>query len=353
MSIPVLNIYYLLSYAWNKLDEADKIRTGISDYDQIADLFARLLNNGCNLLFKQGLDRDYINKSERYNGIKGKIDFAGSINANLFREGKAICEFDELEPNVVQNQILKATLWRLSNIKDLDAALRKEVVLLYWRFQGVDHIELRPAAFNGIRIHRNNAFYELLLWICRMVYDSSTLSEESGEYIFKDFIRDNTKMPYLFQQFVKNFYDRELPPGFNVSSPKVRWDAKAVPPSGLKYLPDMQTDICVQTDIRKIIIDTKFYQDTTSNRWGAAKFHSSHLYQLYAYLKNLEADKSSALNQEASGLLLYPTVNEEFDECYYMSGHKVRIATVDLGKEWQRIDARLRYVISGNTGPLD
>lgn len=343
MGIPILNIYFLLSYAWNKLDEANKISIGISDYTQIPDLFARLLNNGCNLLFKQGLDRDYIGKSERYNGIKGKIDFAGSINANLFRQGKAICEFDELVQNIIQNQILKATLWRLSNMKGLDAGLRKEAVLLYWRFQGVDHIELRPGAFNGIRIHRNNAFYELLLSICRIVYDATTLSDEQGEYIFKDFVRDSSKMPHLFQQFVKNFYQRELPPGYYVSSPKVRWDAGQTPPDALKYLPDMQTDICVQTDTHKLIIDTKFYQDTTSNNWGTTKFHSSHLYQLYAYLKNLEADLSSSLNLEASGLLLYPTVNQEFDECYYLSGHKVRIATVDLAKDWKEIDARLRY----------
>lgn len=346
MSIPILNIYYLLSYAWNKLDEADKIRAGISDYNQIADLFARLLNNACNLLFKQGLDRDYISKSERYNGIKGKIDFAGSINANLFRQGKAICEFDELEPNIIQNQILKATLWRLSNMKDLDAGLKKESVLLYWRFHGVDRIELRPGAFYGIRIHRNNAFYELILWICRIVFDSSTVSEKGEEYYFKDFIRDNTKMPYLFQQFVKNFYERELPEGFSVSSPKVKWDAEAVPPTSLKYLPDMQTDICVQTATHKLIIDTKFYQDTTSNHWNTLKFHSSHLYQLYSYLKNLEADKTSSLNGDASGLLLYPAVNQEFDECYYLSGHKVRIATVDLGKEWREIDSKLRHLIN-------
>jgi 5-methylcytosine-specific restriction enzyme subunit McrC len=123
VNIPVLNIYYLLAYAWDRLDESDEVSAGISDYKDALNLFARVLVNGCNRLFKKGLDRDYVHSSEIYFGIKGKINFASSINGNHFDQGKAVCEFDEFQYNILQNEILKATLLRLSKNPDLDKRL--------------------------------------------------------------------------------------------------------------------------------------------------------------------------------------------------------------------------------------
>lgn len=343
MQIPILNIYYLLSYAWDKLDEADRISAGTSDYDQIVDLFARLLINGCNKLLKQGLERDYILKSEIYNGIKGKIDFSASLNRGLFRQGKAVCEFDEFAANVIVNQILRATLRILTKVDKLDAGLRSEARDVYRRFQDVSDVELAPSVFLKVRIHRNNAFYDLLIQICRMIFDATTLAEDRGHYIFKDFVRDERAMARVFEGFVKNFYKRETPE-FRVSSPKIRWDAIALDNSSVEYLPEMKTDICLESDKKKIIIDTKFYQDTVSTNYGVDRFHSNNLYQIYSYLRNLESDASSSLNPDAFGLLLYPTVDIEYDQSYLIGGHKIRVATVDLRKEWREIYNRLEEI---------
>ena len=42
----IQNIYYLLCYALDKLEEDKKTKVNISDYDSLLDLFARLLING-------------------------------------------------------------------------------------------------------------------------------------------------------------------------------------------------------------------------------------------------------------------------------------------------------------------
>ena len=44
--IPVENIYYLLSYAWNKLDAGNKIDVSKDDYDSLINLFAKFLISG-------------------------------------------------------------------------------------------------------------------------------------------------------------------------------------------------------------------------------------------------------------------------------------------------------------------
>jgi 5-methylcytosine-specific restriction enzyme subunit McrC len=72
MNIPIQNVYYLLCYAWNKMQEKDIVNVDTSTYDQLPDLLAKVLLTGCNRLFKQGLDRSYIESTELYPGIKGK-----------------------------------------------------------------------------------------------------------------------------------------------------------------------------------------------------------------------------------------------------------------------------------------
>ncbi|NIQ13085.1 MAG: restriction endonuclease, partial [Candidatus Dadabacteria bacterium] len=57
MSIPIQNIYYLLCYAWNKLEEKDLVNVQEEDTTKLIDLFAKVLINGTTYLLKRGLDR--------------------------------------------------------------------------------------------------------------------------------------------------------------------------------------------------------------------------------------------------------------------------------------------------------
>ena len=56
-AIPIQNIYYLLCYAWDLLEEADELAVGIEDLPRVEDLLARLLINGTRRLLRRGLIR--------------------------------------------------------------------------------------------------------------------------------------------------------------------------------------------------------------------------------------------------------------------------------------------------------
>jgi 5-methylcytosine-specific restriction enzyme subunit McrC len=170
------------------------------------------------------------------------------------------------------------------------------------------------------------------------------LNENDGNYIFKDFIRDDKAMARLFEAFIRNFYKRELS-GYKVYSPKITWYADAIGDSDLNLLPEMRTDIVLETINRKIVLDTKYYRDITTEYFGSKTFHSNNLYQVYSYLRNLEDDNTDIRNANSEGLLLYPTVGNDYDQSFMISGHKVRFATIDLSKDWKDIDTRLRYLI--------
>lgn len=341
MEIPILNIYYLLCYAWDKLEERDKVNTGISDYTQVEDLLGRVLNNGCNHLFKRGLDRDYLAKVEEYSGVKGKINFTKSLKDNSFRRGKAVCEFDSFEHNILQNQLIKATVLRLTKIPKLDGRLKKELWNTYWRFTDVDEIEVRISQFNQVRIHRNNSFYDFLLRVCRLIVDFTALNENGNAYVFKDFSRDDRALAALFEAFVRNFYKKSQQE-FNVSSTKIDWKAEPLYGSDTSLLPEMRTDITLESPGRKIIIDTKYYTETTSTYHGAERFHSHNLYQVFSYLTNLPDNE---VNRKAEGMLLYPTVKHDYDQTYRLGNNNIRLVTVDLAKSWKEIDIQLREVI--------
>lgn len=343
MEIPIRNLYYLLCYAWNRLEEAEKVQVNKSDYDDAINLFARVLVNGCYRLFKKGLDRNYISVSEEYIGVKGKVDFASSIRKNLFKQAKAACVYDQFEYDILENQILKTVLKRLIKVKTINPEYKDQIMDCYYRFHQVHEIELHLNHFSKIRINRNNLFYDFLLKVAFLIVLNTSLDEEDGSYTFVDFRRNETQMRYLFEDFVRNFFKKEQSE-YKVRRENIAWEAMPIGNSDASLLPRMQTDISLEKYDHKIVIDTKYKQKTLAFHYSD-KFHSENLYQIYSYLRNLEKDKGNPNNSNCEGILLYPTVGKNIEESFQLGSHKLKIATVDLGDHWRSIHERLLSII--------
>ncbi len=148
-------------------------------------------------------------------------------------------------------------------------------------------------------------------------------------------------MRRLFEAFVKNFYLIEQN-AFQVTSPKIEWQATFTDEAVRKHLPEMRTDVCLWKPGRMIVIDCKFYREALQFYYGKPTFNSTHLYQLHAYLKNLENEPDGV---RCEGILLYPAVSYPLDMSFDLQGHPVRIQTLDLGQDWQSIKADLLNLI--------
>ena len=286
MNIPVANIYYLLAYAWDKLTEQRIVLRDSDDCKTPLDLLAKILANGTTHLFKKGLDRNYREQEDSLAGIKGKLLLAESLKKQTFQRGRAICRFDEFNHDVLHNQILKSTLGRLQYLKILDEKIRREVRLLYNRFHDVSEINLSKPVFRRVQLHRNNQFYGFLLHVCELLNDNFLPDEEHGQFRFRDFLKDENQMPRLFESFVHNFYIKELDrkKWVSVKREDIEWQFFQ---KGHELLPKMQTDVCLRTADRKIIVETKFSKNILkSNRGGAGKLSREHLSQIFSYLKN-------------------------------------------------------------------
>lgn len=199
--------------------------------------------------------------------------------------------------------------------------------------------------FSRVKLHRNNKFYGFLLNICRLIQENSLLSEKTGNWHFTDFLRDERKMNQLFEAFLRNFYAIEQKE-FKVRRENINWQFSSEDSQNLQFLPLMQTDITLENENAKIIIDAKFYKETLKTNYGAEKIASANLYQLFSYLLNQR--KSDIKTQWATGILIYPTINQDYDLQFHYQNHNVLIKTVNLNRNWRDIEKRLKEIICLN-----
>jgi 5-methylcytosine-specific restriction enzyme subunit McrC len=337
VKIPIENIYFLLVYAWDVLDEAGAVDVGASEIRIPEDLFAKILRNGIQHLIKRGLDRAYISETTDIPGIRGKLEISASIKRRGRVDGRAVCTFDELSHDVLHNQILKATLLRLVKTDCVAPELRRDLSDLAGKFASVRAIVLRNEAFRQVQLHSNNRFYRLLLHVCNLVHRQMLPDPAGAVYRFTDFSHEQLEV--IFQSFVRNFFAHHQT-SYRVGAERMRWQQTVTDEATLRYLPTMLTDVSLESPTRKLVIETKFYGRTLHRHHlsdDKDTIDSSHLYQLFAYLQNLSAKDHRAVD----GLLLYAQAERDLCLDLKMFGHDVRIATIDLSLSPEAISARL------------
>ena len=339
-AIPIQNLYYLLCYAWDQLAEGELVDIAANDSKSLTELFGRVLSQGTMRLMRRGFDRGYILESEETPRLRGRLDISASMERLSWQRGRMVCEFDELNHNVLQNRILKTTLedlWHAEGVgKETQDLIHRQLEAL----REVDRVFITSGLFRRVHLHRNNRFYRFLLNVCELLHESKLPEQKDGKTRFRDFVRDPKLMPGVFEKFVRNFYFREQK-RFKVGAIKIDWVAEGDTES-LATLPIMRTDVSLWSAERSIILDCKFYKEAMGGWFGSEKIHAGNLYQIHSYLRNAE---HKAGWKASEGILLYPAVKKSFDHSFVIAGHKVRVASVDLDQPWDVIHMRLLQVL--------
>ena len=343
MHIPIENIYYLLCYAWDTLDEKNQVNVDVDDRTELLDLFAKILINGTRMLIKRGIEKSYISETLELAGVKGKLELGPTLKSGLLLKQRTYCSIDEFSGNILSNQILLTTFYRLLRTIDLNPDLKKQLKSLIWLFSGIQTIELNSRVFSQVRLHRNNRFYNFLIKVCRIIYDNSLPTEKPGEWTFKDFTRDENRMNRLFEAFMRNFYKKEFP-HWKVGTEVLSWQFQVTEESHRGFLPVMKTDISIENEQGKIIIDAKYYRKTLVTHYDREKLHSQNLYQLFSYLLNQQRiDRPDSF--KTRGILIYPDTGQDIDLDYWYGQHLIQIKTLNLNVNWKEIEGRLRGLV--------
>ena len=333
----IKNIYYMLSYAFSELRKREYQDIAAEEFDNAHNLFAAILTRGIGRQLKQGLYREYVGHLDELAMVRGKINMPGTANLRMARQTNVVCEFDELSPNNILNQIVKTTALLFLDHQNVEAKYRNLLKKQLLFFVDIDRLEIATVQWSALRFQRHNQSYRTLIGICQLIAEGLLLSSEKGQTKLASFL-DDQRMSRLFERFVLEYY-KQHHPGLRPNASQIPW---SLDDDMRTMLPKMQTDITLQHGEAMLIIDTKYYSSTTQFHFGSHKVHSGHLYQIFTYVKNAEANLGDQPG-EVSGMLLYARTQADIqpEQTYRMSGNKINVSTLDLNQEFANITAQL------------
>lgn len=342
--IPILNVYYMLCYAWGHVQERDTARLeALADLSTVYDLLGKVLAGGVNHLMRRGLDRGYLERREDLAGIRGKLAASETAKRALKARARAACDFEELSPDILRNRILRASMRRLlsRNGVKLSDKVRKEVRSAYRKMPAVSPLHLTRSAFTRVQLAGGNRkLYRFLLSVCRLIHDSMVVDERTGRSVFRDFVRDKATMWRLFEDFAAGFYRREQRTLEVRRQSSIRFSGtEGTTHADADLIPGMQADLVLESPKRRIILDTKFYRTVLPG----GKLNSAHLYQLLAYLRNRQAARPDGPRHE--GILLYAQSGDPVRADVHLERHRIQARTVSLDQDWQRIHDEMLAVL--------
>lgn len=337
--IPIQNIYYMLSYAFQILNEQGYKKLATEEFHNTAELMAAILAKGITAQIKRGLGREYLPKKEELSSLRGRIDISESIQRLTMLNKKLVCEYDEFSVNSTMNRIIKSTVELLIR-SDISKARKKELKKLMVYFADVEPLDLYSVNWN-IRFDRNNQYYRMLISICYMVVKGLLHTNSDGSTKLMDFL-DEQRMCRLYEKFILEYYRREFPQ-ITANASQIDWQ---VDDGYDEMLPGMQTDIMLSHNERVLIIDAKYYSHTTQVQYGTPTIHSHNLYQIFTYVKNKDAELQNVPHR-VSGMLLYAKTDESVipDNRYRMSGNEIFVKTLDLNCDFCEIAAQLDRIV--------
>lgn len=148
-----------------------------------------------------------------------------------------------------------------------------------------------------------------------------------------DFL-DEQRMCRLYAKFILEYYKKHYPK-LTVSASHIPW---ALDDGIGDMLPVMQSDIHFQKENTVLIIDAKYYTNTTQVQFDKHTLHSNNLYQIFTYVKNREYQFGDEENK-VSGMLLYARTDAliQPDNVYQMHGNQISVKTLDLNKPFDEI----------------
>jgi len=334
----IQNIYYMLSYAFQILKQEDYQQVAGEKFEKINDLFAAILEKGVSRQVKQGLYREYVPIKENLSVMRGKLNMNETIQMRMQRKQKLSCEFDEFSEDNLYNQILKVTINKLIGADDVDPERKQSLKKLIVYFGNVTMIHQNHISWKRLIYQRNNRNYELLLNICYLLLNGMLQTTNDGNYKLLSFSDEH--MEKLYEKFILEYY-RQHHSELDPKAKQINWNLTEQPDQNMiQFLPSMKTDITLHKNGKTLIIDAKYYGKSMIQSYSKETLRSAHLYQIFAYVKNMDTDNTG----NVSGLLLYAQTEDEVfpdGNPFIIGGNSIGARTLNLNQDFRSIALQL------------
>lgn len=334
--IRIQNIYYMLSYAFQVLNEQGYKQIATEEFENVAELCSAILIKGVTSQIKRGLGKEYVEQTDSLASLRGKINISASVKGQTLLNKRMICSYDEFSVNSYMNRILRTIMETLikSNIsKNRKKQIRK--LLIY--FAEVEPLERERINWK-LQYNKNNQTYQMLISVCYLILKGLLQTTTDGNTKLMDFL-DEQRMCRLYEKFILEYYRKEHKE-IKASASQIPWD---LDDGYSEMLPIMQSDIILKSVDKTLVIDAKYYAHTTQSQYSTNTLHSGNLYQIFTYVKNLDTNKSG----NVAGMLLYAKTDEIVlpNNDYKMGGNQISVKTLNLDCEFAEIKIQLDGIV--------
>jgi 5-methylcytosine-specific restriction enzyme subunit McrC len=275
--IPGIGFLNMLRYAL-ELPELGKEHPELTKGENYYDILVRFVFLELEKILQRGLYTGYKNYEDNLTCVRGKILFKEHLIVNHNINDKMYCSFSEVSSDIIENRIIKYTLFYLSHCYFQEDTIDAQLIRYYKRLDEVNLVSITGDCFKSIEYTPLNQHYRPILTLCELLLRDSALDEEIGEKTSISFLINMNK---LFEEFVGNLLEKRLYE-YQVELQKTEHPEK----SGEGLI--IKLDIMIShNSIPLFIIDTKYQKMSGTPE-------ASHLEQL-SYYSNTTHIKNCAL----------------------------------------------------------
>lgn len=211
----------------------------------------------CQHLLRQGLVKSYVTHQENIPYLRGKLLLQQQLINTVQKKLEFACEFDELEYNNLENQIVLFTLEK-SYFLTRNESIKREIRKLIHQFVSfVDKTQIQISDFDKISYTRLNQQYEKIHQICKLILTSTGIGnfyKQKTSFVNSFFIDMNV----VFESFVARLFSEYYPLPSKIQKGKKAWETEDGKSSQIR------TDILTYKDNKvDSIIDTKYKKDVS------------------------------------------------------------------------------------------
>ena len=313
----IKNLVKLINYVYDlDIDILPESEVKFRDENNmLTEIIISSFLNQCRNLIRQGLYKSYVLRQDRnMPSLRGKLLLVQQLQNDARSNAKFACEYDELEYDNLENQILLYCLHRCRGWTIIDSK-RNEINRLIQQISPFvdDRINITVDHFKKINYTRLNQYYEKIHQLCKIIVQNIGISdffEQKTSFVNSFFVDMNRVFEEFFFKLVKQYYP--LPSKEQV--PEVSWR------SILGQTFTNKPDILIYDEIRKnieYIIDTKYKTEITQ----------SDIRQLFDYMEQKGRNEAYAI--------LPKTENSKPDEYNSAQEHRdstIKVRYIDIDK---------------------
>ncbi|WP_364308207.1 5-methylcytosine restriction system specificity protein McrC [Paenarthrobacter nitroguajacolicus] len=334
--IPIRNLWLLLLYASDFYTYGTERSQGFEENPELlADLLASILCHSVEERLIRPLTPAFMLRKQDLRRVRGRIDVLRTTTHQLLTRGQVACRFEALTVDTPRNRLVRAGLMHLAALvtdRKLGHRCRSQARKL--ADLGVARVDSR-SALEGVtsQFARNDAKDRSIVSAAKLALQLVLPRDNEAGGVGRAAISEQ-EFRRLFERAIGGFYKvAGGRSGWKTTTGRyISWHKESETPGIQSLLPKMQTDIILENGAirRRLIIDTKFTSSLEIRRHGGESFKSSHLYQVYTYVRTQESP-DDPLSLSSEGMLLYPSVGTSVLESFTSGGHKFTLATIDLG----------------------